>query len=227
MANPPGYSEAAPYTSSILSKQRLLELSSPRSSDWLKLLGTLLVDSFSLIMMTALLGNLMRHCMEPTNILCIANNNAQWCNQSSVFMVSSVPLKHRWAARVLVNSDEACIHGQKDIGLPSQVAKFSKTVRAIAKTSETKTSGFLNMVGMFSLDGPKNSMDVQVSEMKGMEEMNICNINFSAPASELESSGWMGPLVKLSLPSFRAVLAVGGPSTTVTSSSILARLSAG
>ncbi|XP_071926884.1 protein NEOXANTHIN-DEFICIENT 1-like isoform X2 [Coffea arabica] len=112
------------------------------------------------------------------------------------------PTSCAWAARVLVNSDEACIHGQKDIGLPSQVAKFSKTVRAIAKTSETKTSGFLNMVGMFSLDGPKNSMDVQVSEMKGMEEMNICNINFSAPASELESSGWMGPLVKLSLPSF-------------------------
>ncbi|XP_071928958.1 protein NEOXANTHIN-DEFICIENT 1 isoform X3 [Coffea arabica] len=137
------------------------------------------------------------------------------------------PTSCAWAARVLVNSDEACIHGQKDIGLPSQVAKFSKTVRAIAKTSETKTSGFLNMVGMFSLDGPKNSMDVQVSEMKGMEEMNICNINFSAPASELESSGWMGPLVKLSLPSFRAVLAVGGPSTTITSSSILARLSAG
>ena len=58
---------------------------------------------------------------------------------------------------------------------------MKQTVRAIAKTSETKTSGFLNMVGMFSLDGPKNSMDVQVSEMKGMEEMNICNINFSAP----------------------------------------------
>ncbi|XP_071926892.1 protein NEOXANTHIN-DEFICIENT 1-like isoform X6 [Coffea arabica] len=150
MANPPGYSEAAPYTSSILSKQRLLELSSPRSSDWLKLLGTLLVDSFSLIMMTALLGNLMRHCMEPTNILCIANNNAQWCNQSSVFMVSSVPLKHRWAARVLVNSDEACIHGQK-VGIRYWTSKPS------------------------------------------------CKI---FKASELESSGWMGPLVKLSLPSF-------------------------
>ncbi|XP_071928959.1 protein NEOXANTHIN-DEFICIENT 1 isoform X4 [Coffea arabica] len=60
------------------------------------------------------------------------------------------PTSCAWAARVLVNSDEACIHGQK-VGIRYWTSKPS------------------------------------------------CKI---FKASELESSGWMGPLVKLSLPSF-------------------------
>ncbi|XP_071926890.1 uncharacterized protein [Coffea arabica] len=211
MANPPGYSEAAPYTSSILSKQRLLELSSPRSSDWLKLLGTLLVDSFSLIMMTALLGNLMRHCMEPTNILCIANNNAQWCNQSSVFMVSSVPLKHRWAARVLVNSDEACIHGQK-VGIRYWTSKPScKIFKGRIRSSNNFSLELLVLWSFWNL----NLLIIFLAIFLWLQTFQWQPLNWS-PAG-----GW----VHLLNCRFRAL--VGGPSTTVTSSSILARLSAG
>ncbi|EYU28459.1 hypothetical protein MIMGU_mgv1a021392mg, partial [Erythranthe guttata] len=36
-----------------------------------------------------------------------------------------------WAAKVLVNSDEACDHGRKVFGLPSQVANFIKVCEAI------------------------------------------------------------------------------------------------
>lgn len=41
-------------------------------------------------------------------------------------IVWNPPTSCAWAARVLVNSHEACVHGQKDVGLPSQVARFSK-----------------------------------------------------------------------------------------------------
>lgn len=56
------------------------------------------------------------------------------------------------------------------------------------------------MVGAFTSQSPKSCMDVQVSEFEGQTSMNICNINFSA--AELDSSKWMGPSIKMSLPSF-------------------------
>ncbi|KAF2288362.1 hypothetical protein GH714_007054 [Hevea brasiliensis] len=41
-------------------------------------------------------------------------------------IVAFILVVNRWAARVLVSSDDACGHGRKEVGLPSQVAKFSK-----------------------------------------------------------------------------------------------------
>lgn len=35
------------------------------------------------------------------------------------------------------------------------------------------------MVDMFSSEGLKNSMDIEVSEIKDLAAMNICNINLS------------------------------------------------
>ncbi|KAL3511497.1 hypothetical protein ACH5RR_030898 [Cinchona calisaya] len=117
-------------------------------------------------------------------------------------LVWNRPTSSAWAARVLVNSDEACIHGRKEFGLPSQVARFSKTMKVIPSTPQTKCNGFLGMVGMFNSDSPKNSMDIQLSETKGSAAMNICHMNISPPVTGLDSRQWMGPLIKMSLPSF-------------------------
>ncbi|KAJ0492214.1 putative acetoacetate decarboxylase, protein NEOXANTHIN-DEFICIENT 1 [Helianthus annuus] len=41
-------------------------------------------------------------------------------------IVWNPPTSHAWAARVYVNSEEACKHGRKEFGLPSRVATLSK-----------------------------------------------------------------------------------------------------
>uniref|UniRef100_A0A2P2KSF9 Uncharacterized protein LOC105123089 isoform X2 n=1 Tax=Rhizophora mucronata TaxID=61149 RepID=A0A2P2KSF9_RHIMU len=43
-------------------------------------------------------------------------------------IVWNPPTSCAWAARVLVSDDDACDHGRKNVGLPSQVAKFSKVI---------------------------------------------------------------------------------------------------
>ncbi|CAI9093075.1 OLC1v1028483C1 [Oldenlandia corymbosa var. corymbosa] len=116
-------------------------------------------------------------------------------------IVWNPPTSCAWAARVLVNSDEACIHGRKDIGLPSQVAKFSKTIKAVPKATKSTSRSFLDTFGAFVPSSPKSSMDIQVTEIKGLSAMNLCNINLSMAGVEL-SSKWMGPHIKMSLPSF-------------------------
>uniref|UniRef100_A0A452YK05 Protein NEOXANTHIN-DEFICIENT 1 n=1 Tax=Aegilops tauschii subsp. strangulata TaxID=200361 RepID=A0A452YK05_AEGTS len=45
-------------------------------------------------------------------------------------IVWNPPTSCAWAARVLVNSAEACRHGRKEVGLPSHVAAFSEVLRA-------------------------------------------------------------------------------------------------
>ncbi|KAL8519997.1 hypothetical protein ACS0TY_010796 [Phlomoides rotata] len=109
----------------------------------------------------------------------------------------------RWAARVLVNSDKACAHGRKDVGLPSQVANFTKSVSAIPMTKRSRFGGFLDKIGMsYSPDDMKNCMDIQVKKMNNHKATDICSINLTATASKNDKQRWMGPAVKMSLPSF-------------------------
>ncbi|PIN18803.1 hypothetical protein CDL12_08521 [Handroanthus impetiginosus] len=54
----------------------------------------------------------------------------------------------RWATRVLGSSVKACVHGQKDVGLSSQVAHFTKSVKAVSGTKRSQFGGFLNKIGM-------------------------------------------------------------------------------
>ncbi|GAA0158436.1 hypothetical protein Leryth_017234 [Lithospermum erythrorhizon] len=110
------------------------------------------------------------------------------------------PTSCAWAARVLVDSKEACSHGRKEVGLPSQVAKFSKKVTAISKAPKSKISRILEKIGMSDDSySQKNQMDIHVSEITGQKPMDLCNISL-APVTN--SHQWMGPLIKLSLPSF-------------------------
>ncbi|KAL3818738.1 hypothetical protein ACJIZ3_004643 [Penstemon smallii] len=103
-----------------------------------------------------------------------------------------------WAARVLVNSDDACIHGRKEFGLPSQVDKFTRRVTALPVTKKNR---FLHKI-----DSPvsrKNGINIQVKEMNlNHTSMDICCINLSPTAPQHDSKKWISPAVKISLPSF-------------------------
>ncbi|XP_015061883.1 protein NEOXANTHIN-DEFICIENT 1 [Solanum pennellii] len=118
-------------------------------------------------------------------------------------LVWNPPTSCAWAARVLVGSDEACLHGRKVVGLPSQVARFSKKITALPQKPESKSSSFLRRIGLrTSSSNYMNHMDVEVTEIKKQTAMSICNINVNATASQQDSKGWMGPLIKMSLPNF-------------------------
>ncbi|XP_042513536.1 protein NEOXANTHIN-DEFICIENT 1 isoform X4 [Macadamia integrifolia] len=148
-------------------------------------------------------------------------------------IVWNPPTSCAWAARVLVNSHEACFHGRKShfyvylqyIGLPSQVAGFSKRTIAISERSRNKENSFLHKIGFgTAFHNPKDRIDVQVAEIKDSSTTtDFCCI--SLPTAVLNSrsdSTWMGPIVKMSLPSYsghtevRAVTPakVSGPTTT-------------
>ncbi|KAK1552907.1 hypothetical protein Q3G72_025473 [Acer saccharum] len=118
-------------------------------------------------------------------------------------IVWNPPTSCAWAARVLVNSDEACDHGRKRVGLPSQVARFTKKITAVQRQPKAKTNGFLNMIGLgTTLYPPKDFTDIQVSEMQGPAATDICNIALTTAVPALKSDKWMGPTIKMSLPSF-------------------------
>ncbi|KAI3817405.1 hypothetical protein L1987_11195 [Smallanthus sonchifolius] len=88
-----------------------------------------------------------------------------------------------WAARVYVNSDNACRHGRKEFGLPSQVATFSKASSQMIHVAET--------------DGPVTTSlyDIQ------LKSPSMCIHILLKLTDPLK---WMalGPKIKMSLPSF-------------------------
>ncbi|KAK6930749.1 hypothetical protein RJ641_002542 [Dillenia turbinata] len=118
-------------------------------------------------------------------------------------IVWNPPTSCAWATRVLVNSDEACVHGRKDVGLPSYVARFSKqSIKEVPKKPKGKISGFLNTIGLgTNFCSPKNFVDVQVTEERPVS-LGICSINIATTVPELQVDKWMGPSIKMSLPSF-------------------------
>ncbi|TKY49254.1 carboxy-lyase protein [Spatholobus suberectus] len=120
-------------------------------------------------------------------------------------LVWNRPTSCAWATRVYVNNDDACCHGRKEVGLPSQMARFSRTITAISRQPRDRKSGFLNKIGigaMFST--PKDPLNVQVTKIKCLEAEDTCNINISltGPVPALGFGHWMGPTISMSLPSF-------------------------
>ncbi|XP_048225954.1 protein NEOXANTHIN-DEFICIENT 1 isoform X2 [Ricinus communis] len=115
-------------------------------------------------------------------------------------IVWNPPTSCAWAARVLVSSDDACDHGRKEVGLPSHVARFSKRNATIARQRTSKYNHFLDPFGLgTALSRPDDRMDVQVTEINGASTTNICNINLATAVPGIK---WMGPAIKMSLPSF-------------------------
>ncbi|KAF3569407.1 hypothetical protein DY000_02019000 [Brassica cretica] len=113
------------------------------------------------------------------------------------------PTSCAWAARVLVNSDEACHHGRKEVGLPSQVARFSKKITAVPKGKRERTFGLLDTFRLgTSMSHPEDMVEVKVSEVDGAASADICSIKFRSDEMEKKLGNWMGPAIKMSLPSF-------------------------
>lgn len=115
-------------------------------------------------------------------------------------IVWNPPTSHAWAARVYVNSDEACRHGKKEFGLPSQVATFTKSIKTISKKPKRKGSGFLttNDVATYI------NMDTHVTEIDGPLTTSLYDIRLASPALKTNPLQWMsmGPTIHMSLPSF-------------------------
>lgn len=114
------------------------------------------------------------------------------------------PTSCAWAARVLVNSHEACRHGRKEVGLPSHVGIFSKRNVKTRDTLMSRCNRFLNTVGIGSkfVDSKEHS-EMKVAAIRGSSLMSICSISlpYVVPHSENEKK-WMGPKIRMSLPSF-------------------------
>ncbi|CAK7336063.1 unnamed protein product [Dovyalis caffra] len=118
-------------------------------------------------------------------------------------IVWNPPTSCAWAARVLVNSGDACDHGRKEVGLPSQVAKFSKKTTALPRQTKSKFNGFLDMIGLGTARfSTKDCMDVLVTEINGPSATDICNINLTTVVPGVKFNKWKGPAIKMSLPSF-------------------------
>ncbi|XP_054806550.1 protein NEOXANTHIN-DEFICIENT 1 isoform X2 [Prosopis cineraria] len=103
------------------------------------------------------------------------------------------PTSCAWAARVYVNSDRACDHGRKEVGLPSQMARFSKRITAV-----TRKNGFWDPIGI-NASSCNRMEDVQVTEIKGPD---LCDISLASAVPALNVKQWMGPTIRMSLPSF-------------------------
>ncbi|KAI4343445.1 hypothetical protein L6164_010792 [Bauhinia variegata] len=118
-------------------------------------------------------------------------------------LVWNRPTSCAWATRVYVNSDEACDHGRKEVGLPSQVARFSKRITAIPRQRRIRKSGFLDMIGIdTTFQNAKDHMDVQVTEIKFPGARDMSNVSLTSAEPALNFDRWMGPVIKMSLPSF-------------------------
>ncbi|CAD6213097.1 unnamed protein product [Miscanthus lutarioriparius] len=118
-------------------------------------------------------------------------------------IVWNPPTSCAWAARVLVNSIEACRHGRKEVGLPSHVATFSKTEAAsLGDKPLVKPNSFLNMLGIVSTTSKQgNGREIEISETKGSSTRHLCNISLPLTGSH-KNHKWMGPAIRMSLPSF-------------------------
>ncbi|XP_076884093.1 protein NEOXANTHIN-DEFICIENT 1-like [Bidens hawaiensis] len=82
---------------------------------------------------------------------------------------------HAWAASVYVNNDNACTHGRKEFGLPSQVAAFSKA-----------------------------NQTIHVAEVDSPMTTGLYDIRHESPILKMNPLKWMalGPTIKMSLPSY-------------------------
>ncbi|KAE9585117.1 putative acetoacetate decarboxylase beta barrel domain-containing protein [Lupinus albus] len=116
-------------------------------------------------------------------------------------LVWNRPTSCAWATKVYVNSVEACNHGRKEVGLPSQMARFSKTIEAIARQPRGRMKEFSNMIGINDMFCNPNDhhMNVQVTKVKCLDQADSCNISLT---SSVPALSWMGPAIKMSLPSF-------------------------
>ncbi|GAB2248120.1 hypothetical protein Droror1_Dr00008002 [Drosera rotundifolia] len=124
-------------------------------------------------------------------------------------LVWNPPTSCAWAAKVLVNNLDAWSHGRKHVGLPSHVASFSELGCCPEQTAlpikgkDNPRGSFLSKLGMSpgSLSR-RTRTQTQVTEVGNSSAADIFSINMISSAPDDYSRTRMGPLVKMSLPSF-------------------------
>ncbi|KAL4199450.1 hypothetical protein AMTRI_Chr03g51180 [Amborella trichopoda] len=107
-------------------------------------------------------------------------------------IVWNLPTSCAWAARVLVNSHEACKHGRK------------QRVEIMPEKPKSKYNHLLTMMGVENnIHRRKEGMEIQVTEINDSCSTAFCNINLKTaePGSKL-TRPWRGPPIRMSLPSF-------------------------
>ncbi|XP_021745926.1 protein NEOXANTHIN-DEFICIENT 1-like [Chenopodium quinoa] len=119
-------------------------------------------------------------------------------------IVWNPPTSCAWASKVLVNSNEACLHGRKEVGLPSHVARFTKKLTSDARTEQSRANRFLNMIGLgHAKPSSRIYLDTEVTEISGSAATaEKFSINLVSSVPEENSKAWLGPFINLSLPSF-------------------------
>ncbi|KAK4753651.1 hypothetical protein SAY87_001755 [Trapa incisa] len=111
------------------------------------------------------------------------------------------PTSCAWAAKVFVNSDEACHHGRTSVGLPSQVARFSKRLTPAQQKPPKGENWFLSILGLRSSRLP-DQMEVSVCDIDNPTAAQSFNIDLVTPVAAEGDSKWRGPQVRMWLPSF-------------------------
>lgn len=117
------------------------------------------------------------------------------------------PTSCAWAARVLVNSKDACNHGRKEIGLPSHLASFSQSAQIVDEQQHIKRNLFSKLLPKSAWQNSKCPKLREKLEMVISEEDSswkpLCNINMMGDVIEPNPQRtWRTPSIRMALPSF-------------------------
>lgn len=125
------------------------------------------------------------------------------------------PTSCAWAARVLVNSKDACNHGRKEIGLPSHLASFSQRSQIVDDQQHIKRNLFSKLLPKWAWQNGKcprlrEKLEMEISEEKDSLKKPFCHINMMGDVIEPKSQGawstpsraWSTPSIRMALPSF-------------------------
>ncbi|GER35528.1 pentatricopeptide repeat-containing protein [Striga asiatica] len=139
-----------------------------------------------------------RNCLESSYILCVSCSANLFRLMTLDFLVKS-PLSQRWVFKLL----RVPLVFLEDDNVMCQTQK----VTALPVTRKGPFRSLLSKIGMDdSRKNVKTCMDIHVEEMiNNHKAMSLCSINLNANAlvaPQKDTKRWMGPAVKLSLPSF-------------------------
>lgn len=118
------------------------------------------------------------------------------------------PTSCAWAARVLVNSKDACNHGRKEIGLPSHLASFSQRSQIVDDQQHIKRNQFAKLLPKWAWQNGKcprlrEKLAMEISEEKDSLKKPFCHINMMDDVIEPKpQKAWSTPSIRMALPSF-------------------------
>nr|KAJ0212711.1 hypothetical protein LSAT_V11C400215100 [Lactuca sativa] len=89
-----------------------------------------------------------------------------------------------------------------EFGLPSQVATFSKSIKAMSSRSKRRSNGLMSSSNVDL--GNESNKDIQVVEINCPVTTRLFDIGLTSPVLKTNPFKWMGmgPTIKISLPSF-------------------------